>query len=103
MLKELFSFNGKVSKTKFLKYVIPILVIYFILCFIPIKSLILNLLNALAMLILAVSYFSFIVRRFHDLNRSALSIFLVAIPFYNLYIIYLLFFKNGVQNNTGLI
>jgi uncharacterized membrane protein YhaH (DUF805 family) len=98
MLKSLFSFNGIVSKSKFLKYVIPMLVIYSILFYVPIKSTLLSLLSALAMLAVAISYYSFIVRRFRDLNRSGLSIFLLVVPFYNLYLIYLLIFKKGISN-----
>lgn len=92
----LFGFNGSIGRAKFAIIFFTSLTIYSLAALlITQRDVLFMLLRVIIMLTALVSYVSVIIRRMHDIGRKSVEIFLLFIPIYGLYILFLLFFKKG--------
>ncbi len=52
-----------------------------------------------AIAMIAYVYFTFIIKRLHDIGKSGMDIWKLLLPIYNLFLIFLLFVKPGVTSS----
>lgn len=91
----IFGFKGKIGRGGFALLFIASLVIYGTAAL----HITISAIRLLVMIVALIVYLSCIIRRLHDLGRKSYEILLLCIPFYGLYILFLLFFKKGVTTN----
>lgn len=92
---RLFTFKGTLNRSKFICLFLATITVYTAAFYIfPSNDLISVVLRLIIMITSAICYLSAIVRRTRDIGKNILSIF---IPIYNIYLLFLLFTKKGVN------
>lgn len=94
-MKFIFDFKGKLGRAGFALLFIASLVIYGAAAL----HITITVIRLIIMILSLVVYLSCIIRRLHDLGRKSYEILLLCIPFYGLYILFLLFFRKGISTN----
>ena len=104
-----FTFKWRLSRNDFKKWMLYWIILFFVLF---IFWLLQNLLEIIILqkifwiifqiwvLVLFIAWFSFFIRRLHDLWRPTKDIFLLLIPFYNIYILYIVTQKDWDINEN---
>jgi uncharacterized membrane protein YhaH (DUF805 family) len=102
LFKLFFSFKGRLNRTKYFYLFITVLVTYLLTFeFIPDKPLIFLILKALTLNIITICFFALMIRRIRDLNKKLSSILLLMVPFFNIYLLILLFVKKGEKTEES--
>lgn len=92
---QLFSFKGTLNRSKFIYLFLATITVYTAAFYIfPSKDLVSVLLRLIIMITSAICYLSVIVRRTRDIGKNILLIF---VPIYNIYLLFLLFTKKGIN------
>ena len=96
LISKIFSVNGRLNRQKYFFYS---LIIYVLLVVIDRD------LNSIFFLLIGVFLLYQLLRirikRFHDINRSGVYCFGALVPFYNIYLLFLLYFSKGTEGNNA--
>jgi len=95
-----FTYEGRLNRAKYIGYSLATTLVALVIA-VLLHSL--PALGGIIYLLSAVVNSTFVVRRFHDIEKPGWWFWLLLIPFYNIYLVILLIFKKGTtgSNNFG--
>ena len=101
---RLFSSRGRVNRKDYIQITILTLISYMSMFLIPFKStldyLVCMFITVPFMSVMFAIHFSSIIKRLHDIGKSGISILLLGLPIYNVFLFILLLLKKGDLDNN---